>query len=460
MKLFMKARFILAFYISKLGLIFIELIKKDKGTHFPGAIALKICPKFLQMIEKPKTIVAVTGTNGKTSTSNFVNHILLKNNITTINNSKGSNLSAGIASSLIKAATMKRKIIQEVGIFEVDERASVIIFNDIKPTYLICTNLFRDSIKRNGHSELILNKLKLSIPDETILILNADDIISNSIGSKTNKKIYFAVDKISTDKPFENIVIDARVCPLCKYPLKYKYHHYHHIGSVYCENCKFKSPKSNYLATHVDFNKLTFTIKEKDGDAKYNLISSNILSLYNLTAAIAFLNTYGLSHQQIKNATKNLALKKDRYENKIIKNIEVVKMLSKNQNPVSCSRMFDYVSSENGSKAIVLCVTDSKDAVHGSEDISWLYDTDFEYLKEKDIKQIIVCGTRSYDTILRLKLAGIDEKIISCSLDYKDVEKKLMMENLDKVFILYELYAYQTACYIEKKIVERMSGIK
>ena len=37
------------------------------GTFFPGKVALKICPDFLKRVAKPKTVIAVTGTDGKTS---------------------------------------------------------------------------------------------------------------------------------------------------------------------------------------------------------------------------------------------------------------------------------------------------------------------------------------------------------------------------------------------------------
>ena len=50
-----------------------------KGSSLPGKIALKICPDILERISLPKYIIAVTGSNGKTSTVEMIAHILMEN---------------------------------------------------------------------------------------------------------------------------------------------------------------------------------------------------------------------------------------------------------------------------------------------------------------------------------------------------------------------------------------------
>ena len=449
-------RFLIALYIGKLVQIIIKLIYKDKGTHLPGKWSIKICPDFLSRIGRPDKIIAITGTNGKTSVSHFINTILINNGFTTINNNKGSNAPAGIASALIEVADLLGRVKKDVAVLEVDERSSGFIYYHILPHYLICTNLFRDSIKRNGHSEFILTKIKSSVPKTTTLVLNADDLISSNIGTEENKKVYFSVEKLPTDREFDNIVRDIVVCPQCKSKLKYKYRHYHHIGKTYCSNCDFKSPKSDFIVTDVNFKNKLLTLKERGKEIKYKLFSDSIFNIYNIVATIALVRTFGLSHEQIKKAFDVLAVKKDRINNDFIKSKEIITMLAKDQNPISCSRIFDYVSNQPGNKVIILYITDVKDKVNGSEDISWLYDTDFEYLNNNEIKQIIACGTRCYDILLRLKLAGIKEDIIKVSDNYDKVEELVTFEDIDKIYILYALYAYPLAVRLKKKIIERL----
>ena len=64
-------KFIIAFFAGKAAKILLKILGK-RATHFPGKLALKICPDFLRYIGKPKNIICVTGTNGKTSTCNMI----------------------------------------------------------------------------------------------------------------------------------------------------------------------------------------------------------------------------------------------------------------------------------------------------------------------------------------------------------------------------------------------------
>lgn len=447
-------RFLIALYTGKIIQIVIKLFYKDRGTHYPGKVAIKICPSFLSQVGRPEVIIAVTGTNGKTSVSNFINEILELNGYKTINNEKGSNLPYGIAATFIEATNLKGNVKADVAILEVDERASGFVYDHLPPRFLICTNLFRDSIKRNGHSEFILTKIKSSVPRATTLILNADDLISTQIGEVEQGKRYFGVNKLEMTRDYNNVVKDIIVCPHCKEYLKYKYRHYHHIGQAYCSNCGFKAPEPDYFGLKVDLKKNILTIKEGKRNYNYNLISDSIFNIYNMVATVATLRTFGLKHGQIKTGFSQIEMHKEREARSVYENIEVITMLAKNQNPISCSRIFDYVSSKPGNKAIVLLVTDSLTKVHGSEDISWLYDTDFEYLKQSDIKQIIIGGIRSNDVLLRLQLAGISAPIIDLSLDYKDIETLIDYNNIDQIYILYELYAYPLAFKLKQKIKE------
>lgn len=67
----------LALWAAKISIVVLE-ITRHNGTQLPGRIAFKICPYFLKYVEKPDTILAITGTNGKTTVSNMIIDILEK----------------------------------------------------------------------------------------------------------------------------------------------------------------------------------------------------------------------------------------------------------------------------------------------------------------------------------------------------------------------------------------------
>ena len=47
-----------------------------KGSSLPGQAALKVCPSVLGRVKLPPRIIAVTGSNGKTSTVEMIAAIL------------------------------------------------------------------------------------------------------------------------------------------------------------------------------------------------------------------------------------------------------------------------------------------------------------------------------------------------------------------------------------------------
>jgi len=445
-------RFFVAMFIAKTIQILLKLLKRN-ASHLPGYIGLKICPDLLGRIDKPEQIIAVTGTNGKTTVCNILIDILADSGYDVLNNRLGSNIDAGIASSLIFGATLFGKSKKKIAVLEVDERSSKKIYPYIKPNYIVCTNLFRDSMKRNAHTEFIVDIINSAIPKESKLILNADDLISCSLGTEHHKKVYFGIDKLETDvKECINIINDIRTCPECDSKLEYEYLRYHHIGKAYCTKCNFKSPESNYLGTNIDYENNTIDIKTKNGIEKYNLISNNIINIYNMVVAIAVLCEFGLTSEQLKNAFEKYKIVESRYSEEEIDGKKVIKYLAKGQNPVACSRTFDYIKKEKGRKAIMLNLDDFFDAKESSENMAWIYDTDYELLNSEDIVQIIVGGARAKDHYLRLLLAGVEKEKISLEKSEIEAVKHLDVNSVDKIFILYDVYTTVIADLVKNEI--------
>ena len=275
-------RFYITLWIAKLSSVALKILRRN-ATYFPGKIALTLCPEFMGIIEKPKTIIGVTGTNGKTTTCNMINSILEQNGFEFINNKYGSNIDGGIATTLIQGVNFLGKSKKDLAVLEIDERSSNKIFPYLTPTYLVCTNLFRDSLMRNAHTEFISEILNKYIPKETVMIENADDIICSHI-AEGNKKIYFSIDKLETDtKECENITRDIRVCPKCLSKLEYEYVRYHHIGKAYCPNCDYKCPENpDYRITNIDKKNMQITVKSNNQEEIYDIVNDNIINIYNM----------------------------------------------------------------------------------------------------------------------------------------------------------------------------------
>lgn len=109
--------------------------------------------------------------------------MLRKNGFTVINNAKGSNLTAGVATTLLSACTLGGVVRADYVVLEVDECWSRFIFAEIPVDYYLVLNLLRDQVVRNGNPDLVFEKIAEAIakrPDMT-LILNANEPISQNL---------------------------------------------------------------------------------------------------------------------------------------------------------------------------------------------------------------------------------------------------------------------------------------
>ena len=432
-----KLRFLLALWMAKLSIPALK-ITRHQGTDFPGQLALKICPNLLQYMGRPKTIIAVTGTNGKTTVSNMLADILEQNGYRVMGNRAGANVISGISTAYIRACDLFGRIRKyDVAVLEVDERSSVRVYPYVTPDYVAITNLTRDSVMRNAHPDFIAGILTRSIPRSTKLILNADDLISCGV-SPDNQRVYFGIDRLDTDvKECINLINDMRICPKCNGKLEYEYLRYHHIGRARCRDCGFHSPDSHFLGQDVDFANHTMTVTEEGRGYTYPLITDNIFNAYNVLIVIATLRQMGMTHETIQQSMSRTVIDTTRYGQEQVGDVTIIKQMSKDLNAMAGSRAFDYVSSRPGRKELFLVMNNMGDAAHWSENTCWLYDTDFEFLNRDNIVQIVCAGPRALDYKLRLLMAGVPEEKITCDLNEEKAADTLRFTPGDDVYYLY-----------------------
>ena len=159
-----KIRFLAALLAAKTCGLGLRLLGRN-ASYLPGKVAIKLCPDFLGHIGRPETIIAVTGTNGKTTVSNMVADILTASGYDVINNGLGSNINAGVASTLIDNSTITGRAKKQLAVLEVDERSSLKIYPYLEPDYIVCTNIMRDSVTRNANTDFITYIISSAVTD-------------------------------------------------------------------------------------------------------------------------------------------------------------------------------------------------------------------------------------------------------------------------------------------------------
>lgn len=449
-----KLRFLIAMTAAKLSNLALKILGRN-ASYLPGKIALKISKDYIGHFTPPKTVIAVTGTNGKTTVSNLITSILRENGYQVTNNGLGSNVQAGIATILMQSSNFFGKPKNEIAVLEVDERSSLLIYPYLKPDYLVCNNIMRDSLKRNAHTDFITFIINKALPAGTKLVLNADDMICSSLGPNNDQRIYFGVDAEKPESADPQYVQDIVYCPKCGGKLDADYIRYNHIGRMHCTQCDFGSPAPDFVVTNIDRENNTFTVSHNGEEQTYNLINDNIVNVYNFCGAIALLTQIGLTFEQISIGLSQSKIVKSRYDHFKAGNLNITMQLAKGQNPIACARCYSYVSKCPGEKkGLIILVDDKGDNIGNSESVCWLYDCDYSYLTDPSIDQIVFAGPRCKDQFLRAQIAGVDPAKIKLIEDPAAGATCLDTTKTQDVFVLYDPYLLTEASKVKADLIK------
>lgn len=133
------------------------------GTAIPGIVGLKVSRNILSAVSSGMKIIVVTGTNGKTTTCNMIEHALTSAGHDCLLNKSGANLLHGIASDLICSADWKGKAQHEYAVLECDEAALKQVVPYIRPKAIVVTNLFSDQVDRYGGVQNTLKEIRTGV---------------------------------------------------------------------------------------------------------------------------------------------------------------------------------------------------------------------------------------------------------------------------------------------------------
>lgn len=416
-----------------------------KGTALPGKIALRLNPDLLGIINnRCKKKLIITGTNGKTTTNNLINHILQGKYSKLLSNLRGANMPQGVASAFLN--NLKEEY--EWGIFEVDEGSFPEVVKHIKPDYILITNFFRDQLDRFGEIENTANMVYDAIkPLDTTLILNADDPLVVKFKDLNKPSLYYGVERTEFST-LDQSVVESRFCPVCNEGLTYEYYNYGQLGKYHCENCGFKNPDYKYMISSIKYVDNKYEFKLNTPNKLDNTIIfgyDGIYNAYNCCAAVAIAVESGLEMEMITERIKNFDYKLGRmenfeYEQKIIKIVLV-------KNPIGLTEVLHSISNDKRKKSILFILNDNP---ADGTDVSWIWDADVETVNSiENLKSIYCSGKRADDIALRIKYSNEVNKLKKPNTN---VENSIENAIHDDVEIVYILPTY-TAVYNTREIL-------
>ena len=391
------------------------------GGALPGKLGLGIDPELIaHLADLLDASVVITGTNGKTTTTNLIADAVAASGATCVCNRAGNNMETGITGALLEASSARRRTAgtRRVGVFECDELYTVRVLPRLKPTYFVLLNLFRDQLDRYGEidrTQAAIAEALASSPGTT-LIFNADDPLCAAIAERVpNPKLPFGIDgAVGTEA---SRMPESRFCGICNAPLAYDYIQYGQLGSYHCPSCGWKRPELSSATSNVALTPegYRFDVSLRTGQdapqaAHLSTKYTGLYMVYNITAAWTAATALGAlagdaeRFQGVLNAYVPTGGRMTRWH---VLGREVATDLAKN--PVGFDRQIQQIKTAGGR----LMAFYLNDAEADGRDVSWIWDVDFECLVGEGEVRAFVGGTRANDLQVRLKYAGITATLVN-----------------------------------------------
>ena len=383
-----------------------------KGSSLPGKYALKICPDVLGRVALPPCVIAVTGSNGKTSTVEMIAAILRAGGKTVVYNEEGSNQIEGVTTLILCNSTLGGRMKADVLLLESDERYARRSFQWFHPTHFVITNLYRDQLTRNGHPEWVYDAILPAIHPDTTLVLNADDPLVSCFARGHEKVKWFGLDECSVStKEHHGVYHDGARCPVCQGRMEYDCYHYEHIGHYRCADCGHHRHDADFSVTALDLEGGTLVI---DGETEIALAFKSIYNVYNILAAWSVCSLAGVDKGTMARVINNYILKNGRMVRFTLGGRHGTLLTSKHENSVAYDTNLGYIARRT-ELCQVLIIVDAISRKYFTGETSWLWDIDFGQLDREHVKKVILCGKYVNDLAMRFDYTEIPgEKIVCC----------------------------------------------
>ncbi len=379
------------------------------GTTVPGVVLLKLRPNAVSELAEPLArSVAISATNGKTTTARLVVAALEAAGERVVANTAGSNLLRGVAAALLDADEARGA----VGVFEVDEAALPSVAAQAAPEVIVLMNLFRDQLDRYGELETLADRwveLVDGLPASTTLVLNADDPAIAELAYHHDNVITFGVDDVAAARRTAQHAADSTTCRNCSHALVYEHVFIGHLGTWHCPNCGRRRPDPDVRITAfvpAGVEGSTLVVATESGDLSVATTLPGLHNAYNVAAAIAAACALHLDLAVSANAVAGTGAAFGRAERIAIDGHDLMVLLAKN--PAGVNENLRTLALHPDPVHLLIQLNDR---TADGRDVSWIWDVDYEEIFDR-IASLTICGDRGNDMALRFRYGGFgDDRI-------------------------------------------------
>ncbi|NIH81329.1 Mur ligase family protein [Amycolatopsis viridis] len=340
------------------------------GGVIGGRVAAALDPDVLRHLGAGRTVVLVTGTNGKTTTALMLSRILAAAGPVAAN-SDGANMPDGIIAALAQRPDAP------LAVLEIDENYVAEVARRLEPACLVLLNLSRDQLDRVGEVRSVERALRQAIAGlpGTAVVANCDDPLATSAAMASARPVW-----VSAGGSWDE---DSRACGRCGQPID-------HDGLLWRCGCGLARPRPDWVLTDGA------AVGADGRTVPIDLRLPGRANAANATMAVAAAALLGLDPAAAGQRLTTISDVAGRYRQTTLAGHRVRILLAKN--PAGWRETLPLLDERS---AVVV-------AVNGREadgrDLSWLWDVPFELLRDRPV---VAAGERSADLAVRLTYAGV-----------------------------------------------------
>ncbi len=426
------------------------------GSSLPGRVALQLDPGLVRHLASQisRQVLMITGTNGKTTTSNMVSHILRESGRRVVSNAEGANMPGGVATAFLAQSSLAGTITCDHAVIETDEGHFPAILSDTGASVVAVTNFFRDQLDRYGEIDTTVAAIARAVDKHRPhLVLNADDPLVYSLSRVGVSVTTYGLQSSDPDRRASH-AREGRFCPACQTTLSYTLYHYGQLGHYSCPNCAFKRPAPDVVGYDVSDqgSNISCTVRFPDSEHRVVLPTRGLYNLHNALAAAAISVYLGIPPASVVSALRTFRHATGRLQEFKHRGRPVYLNLVKN--PAGFNEALGLVVAEKGTVDVLLALNDN---TADGRDVSWIFDAESEMLRTigERMRMTVCTGLRAEEMAIRLRYAGLDMSRVSVEPKLKDSISRILGGDAGTIYIL----ATYTALWpLEKTLRKRLGG--
>ncbi len=380
-----------------------RLAGKGDGSVIGGIIGLRLEPDLLSLLAAGRSVVLVTGTNGKTTTTRLITAALSPLGAQIASNIYGANMEAGLTSALSRAPDAP------IAVLETDEKYIPAMVKATSPRAVVLLNLSRDQMDRAAEIWLLARRWREALGNAPYcrVVANADDPLVAWAAGAARQVTWVAAGQRWRD--------DSWCCPHCGA-------HLERSGDNWsCRECANRRPPVSWALAGDQ-------VVDPAGWARpLQLALPGRANRSNAVVALAVADAFGVGIAAALREVRAVTSVAGRYTQVSRRGCEIRLLLAKN--PAGWLEALDVLAPP----PVPVLLSVNAQGPDG-RDTSWLWDVDYRRLRGRPV---LVGGERRLDLGVRLEADEVPFRLVG------DIDEAVDLARSPNLEVLANYTAFQ-----------------